>query len=63
MLNGMVERRLKLSISTIGTLWYSAWIDSDQPILEGMQASDAPFLEEIKIDHKITKEDARVHQH
>ena len=63
MLNGMVERRLKLSISTIGTLWYSAWIDAGQPILEGMQASDDPFLEEIKIDHKITKEDARGHQH
>ena len=63
MLNGMVERRLKLSISAIGNLWYSAWIDAGQPILEGMQASKDPFLEEIKIDHKITKEDARGHQH
>ena len=63
MLNGMVERRLRLSVSAIGNLWYSAWIDAGQPILEGMQASDDPFLEEIKIDHKITKEDARGHQH
>tara|TARA_B100000767_G_C19353950_1_gene364954 strand:+ start:370 stop:549 length:180 start_codon:yes stop_codon:yes gene_type:complete len=59
----MLERRLKLSISTIGNLWYSAWIDAGQPILEGMQESDVAFLEEIKIDYKITKEDARGHQH
>ena len=63
MLNGMVERRLRLSITTVGDLWYSAWIDAGQPILEGMKESQTPFLEEIKIDHKITKEDARGHQH
>jgi hypothetical protein len=63
MLNGMVERRLRLSITTVGNLWYSAWIDAGQPILEGMKESETPFLEEIKIDHKITKEDARGHQH
>jgi hypothetical protein len=62
-LNGMVERRLRLSISAVGNLWYSAWVDAGQPILEGMKASSNPFVEEIKIDHKITKEDARGHQH
>ena len=62
-LDGMVEKMLRLSISTIGNLWYSAWVDAGQPILEGMQESDVPFLEEIKIDYKITKEDARGHQH
>ena len=62
-LDGMVEKRLRLSISTIGNLWYSAWVDAGQPILEGMQESDVPYLEEIKIDYKITKEDARGHQH
>ena len=63
MLNGMVERRLRLSITTVGNLWYSAWIDAGQPILDGMRESEIPFLEEIKINHKITKEDARGHQH
>ena len=62
-LDGMVERRLRLSITTIGNLWYSAWVDAGQPILEGMKESEVPFLEEIKIDYKITKEDARGHQH
>jgi hypothetical protein len=62
-LNGMVERRLRLSISTIGNLWYSAWIDAGQPILEGMLESYVPFTDEIIIDRKITPDDARGHQH
>ncbi len=62
-LNGMVERRLRLSIKAIGNLWYSAWVDAGQPILEGMQASENPFVEEINIDYKITTDDARGHQH
>jgi hypothetical protein len=63
MLNGMVERRLRLSITTVGDLWFSAWVDAGQPVLEGMQESENPFVEEIKIDHKITSDDARGHTH
>ncbi|MBT5858945.1 MAG: S1/P1 Nuclease [Flavobacteriales bacterium] len=63
MLDGMVERRMRKTIISIGSLWYSAWIDAGQPVLDGMKNSDTPFTEEIKIDHKITKKDARGHQH
>ena len=63
MLSGMIERRMRNSIISIGNLWYSAWVDAGQPILDGMKNSDTPFTEEIKIDHKITKKDARGHQH
>jgi len=62
-LDGMVERRLRLSIIAIGNLWYSAWVDAGQPTLEGMRESDNPFTKDIKIDHKITPDDARGHQH
>ena len=62
-LDGMVERRLRLSIIAIGNLWYSAWVDAGQPILEGMQKSDNPFNDEIIIDLKISPDDARGHQH
>ena len=62
-LDGMVERRLRLSIISIGNLWYSAWVDAGQPILEGMQKSDNPFTDEIIIDLKITPDNARGHQH
>ena len=43
----MVERRLRLSIIAIGNLWYSAWVDAGQPVLEGMQESEIPFTEDI----------------
>lgn len=59
----MVERKLRLSIATIGDLWYSAWVDAGQPVLEGMQESLNPFVEDINIDYKITTNDARGHQH
>ncbi len=32
-LNGMVEERMRESISAIGNFWYSAWIDAGQPDL------------------------------
>ena len=62
-LNGMVERRLRLSVKLIGDLWYSAWVDAGQPILDGMKDSENPFVEEIVIDRKISVDDARGHQH
>ena len=62
-LDGMVERRLRFSITAIGNLWYSVWVDAGQPVLEGMQESTIPFTEDIKIDYKITSDDARGHQH
>ena len=33
MLNGMVERRMRASIITIGSMWYTAWINAGQPDL------------------------------
>ena len=63
MLSGMVERRMRKTIISIGSLWYSACVDAGQPVLDGMQNFSTPFTEEIKIDHKITKQDVRGHQH
>ncbi len=61
-LNGMVERRMRQSIITLGSLWYSAWIDAGQPTLNDMQKVNASDKEE-KIDSKITIDAARGHQH
>jgi hypothetical protein len=59
----MLERRLRLSITAIGNLWYSACVDAGQSVLEGMQKSSITFTKEIKIDYMITVDDARGHQH
>lgn len=33
-LNNMVERRLRSSIEFVGSMWYTAWVDAGQPILD-----------------------------
>tara|TARA_B100000767_G_scaffold242687_1_gene239870 strand:+ start:222 stop:341 length:120 start_codon:yes stop_codon:yes gene_type:complete len=38
-------------------------VDAGQLVLKGMQESENPFVEDIKIDHKITSDDAREHTH
>src|SRR5690606_30765940 len=30
-LNGMVERQMRLSILSVGSFWFSAWVDAGQP--------------------------------
>ncbi len=58
----MVERCMSKSITSIGNLWYSVWLNTGQKILDGMQNSEATIKEKIKIDYKVTKKDAREHQ-
>lgn len=35
-MNGMVEKRMRAAILTIGSFWYSAWIDAGQPQLKNL---------------------------
>jgi hypothetical protein len=37
-LNGMVERRMRLSIYTTACFWYTAWVNAGQPDLKGLAA-------------------------
>ena len=50
-LDGMVEKRMQDAILSIGSVWYSAWIDAGQPILIDYESN----LDEDKLD-KETKE-------
>lgn len=34
LLNGMVERRMRTSIYSVASLWYTAWVNAGQPILD-----------------------------
>lgn len=36
MLNGMVERRMRLAIASVASFWYTAWVNAGQPDLKGM---------------------------
>lgn len=48
MLNGMVERRMKLSIFSVASFWYTAWVNAGQPDLRPLvnhQFSEADLKE------------------
>lgn len=46
---GMVERRLRQAIITVGSFWYTAWVDAGQPDLKKLQnvPPSAELLKEI----------------
>ncbi|HTL80591.1 MAG TPA: zinc dependent phospholipase C family protein [Bacteroidia bacterium] len=39
-LNGMVERKMRISILMLGSLWYTAWVDAGQPDLSKIEDKD-----------------------
>ncbi len=55
-LNGMVEARMQDAILSIGSVWYSAWIDAGQPDLENLEKV---IIEEevIEVDPSISTRD------
>ena len=49
-MNGMVERRLRKAILTVGSIWYTAWVDAGQPDLSKLENTppSSELLNEIK---------------
>lgn len=45
-LNGLVERRMRAAIFSVGSFWYSAWVDAGQPNLDSLDLR--PLSEEEK---------------
>lgn len=46
MLDGQVERRMRASIITIGSFWYTAWVDAGQPELDEIEDVDLERIRE-----------------
>ncbi len=46
-MNGMVEKRMRTAIKSIGSFWYTAWIDAGQPTLKNLVKIE-PTAEEKK---------------
>ncbi|MBL7942443.1 MAG: zinc dependent phospholipase C family protein [Flavobacteriales bacterium] len=44
MLDGQVERRMRSAVISIGSLWYTAWVDAGQPDLDKL--AGLPVIEE-----------------
>ena len=49
-LNGMVERRMRKSIFSIASLWYTAWVDAGQPDLEKLSDRNLTKEETTQFD-------------
>jgi hypothetical protein len=54
LLRGMVQRRMRASILSVGSFWFSAWVDAGQPDLDKLIAE--PLTKEQR--QKIDKEEA-----
>jgi hypothetical protein len=51
-LDGMIERRMRLSIQSIASFWFTAWVNAGQPNLKGLtdqkfSEADAKEFEEL----------------
>jgi hypothetical protein len=51
-LDGMIERRMRLSISSVASFWYTAWVNAGQPDLKSLakqkfSAADVKEFEEL----------------
>lgn len=53
MLDGQVERRMKSAVITVGSFWYTAWIDAGQPDLEKLIPKGLSEEELIEIEQEI----------
>lgn len=54
-MNGMVERRLRQAIISVGSIWYTAWVDAGQPDLEKLRGKpvSTELLKELEeLDHQ-----------
>lgn len=54
-MNGMVERRMRKAIISVGSIWYTAWVDAGQPDLEKLRGRpvSTELLKELEeLDHQ-----------
>jgi hypothetical protein len=54
MLNGMVQRRMRSSILSVGSFWYSAWVDAGQPDLDKLIKKPLSDAEKRKVEDEET---------
>ncbi|WP_242691696.1 zinc dependent phospholipase C family protein [Desertivirga arenae] len=60
LLDGMVERQMRSSVLSIGSYWYSAWVDAGQPELSKFKFSTESLIEKDSLEkaEALYKEDA-----
>lgn len=66
-LKNMVERRMRLSISSVASFWYTAWVNAGQPDLKNLTTAvfseaDIKEFEGLNADWKNVQIKGRVHE-
>ena len=66
-LKNMVERRMRLSISSVASFWYTAWVNAGQPDLKNLTSvafseADIKEFEGLNADWKNVQIKGRVHE-
>lgn len=52
MLKGMIERQMRSSILSVGSFWYSAWVDAGQPDLDKLIKQPLAPAEKTNLQHE-----------
>ena len=52
MLNSMVQRRIRASILSVGSYWYSAWVDAGQPDLNKIISTPLTIAQKKEIEQE-----------
>jgi len=60
MLNGQVERRMRISILMVGSIWYTAWVDAGQPDLTNLTVKPEKISDEER--KKMMQEEQKIVQ-
>ncbi|NND93556.1 MAG: S1/P1 Nuclease [Flavobacteriales bacterium] len=55
MLDGMIERRMRQSIISLGSLWYTAWVDAGQPDLDNLKEA-VPSQEQLAEEEELKQQ-------
>ncbi len=66
-INNMVERRMRLSILSVASFWYTAWVNAGQPDLKNINnlaftAEDIKEFEALNSDWRTGQSKGRVHE-
>lgn len=54
MMNSMVERQMRAALFSVGSYWYSAWVDAGQPVLKNLNRIE-PSVEDKKQQEEFNK--------
>lgn len=60
-LGGQVERRMRLSVLAVGSIWYTCWVDAGQPDLatltrKNRKISDEERKKQVEEEHKLMQQ-------